>query len=97
MADDNQTQGTSNPPNGGNITDIDNPEANDATVPQTAVATNQPPQNNPAQDAAAKTPTQTPQATPTPGQPQDQNALPKQSNLPKPAHLPYRRLMPFMM
>lgn len=85
MADDTQLQGTSNPPNGGNITDVDNPEANDATVPQTAVATNQPPQNNPAQDAAAtKTPTpQTPQANQTPGQPQDQSALPKQPNLPK--------------
>ncbi len=44
MADNptNQYEGTSNPPGGGQILDISNPEANDATLP-VAQAANQPP------------------------------------------------------
>ena len=86
MADDTQNmQGVSNPPNGGNITDVANPEANDATVSQTAVASQQQPPQSPA-DKGPQTPTpQAPQAAQAPGQPQDQSNGPqgKQPDLSK--------------
>lgn len=82
-----QYQGTSNPPNGGDVTDVSTPESNDQTVvdatgpntppsqPQTPVA------NIPTPGGAA--PTQGPQ---TPGQPQGPPGQPGglQGSLPKP-------------
>src|SRR5438309_226835 len=86
----NNMQGISNPPNGGDITDVANPEANDASVSQTSVASQQPPQQSPAADAAASKSQapqapQTPQTPQTPGQPQDQGNGPqgKQPDLSK--------------
>jgi soluble lytic murein transglycosylase-like protein len=83
MADDTQNaQGVSNPPNGGQITDIANPEDNDATVPLNTTPIAQPQGSS----QAPQTPTpQAPQNVQTPGQPQDQGQGPqgKQPDLSK--------------
>lgn len=84
MEDQNKYQGVSNPPNNGDITDIANPEANDATVAQTA-APNEPDQQKPAQPA----PVQAPPAASAPG-PQSQGAdQTKQPDLSKPQGQPF--------
>lgn len=79
---DTQYSGTSNPPNGGQVLDIANPEANDATVSQTAAAPT--PQSSTPSSAQGQVPVQPQMQPQTPGQPQNPAELQgKQPNLAK--------------